>query len=171
VSLGTIKPFRFDRLIDRLLGILEPQDLVVWQVGCTTRTDLPGEVHDYLARDRFRDLAAESDAVIAQAGAGGLLDLLEMGVSPIVAPRRAAFGEHVDDHQLQAARAFAKLGLILSKEVAELSRSDLLDRPSAVRGQRSADQDANLNQFKGGRLAGFRTESAVPSGRSVTFHK
>src|SRR4051812_23398489 len=46
VTLGTIKPFRFDRLVDELLASLPAHASVTWQLGCTTRTDLPGEVHD-----------------------------------------------------------------------------------------------------------------------------
>lgn len=111
VTLGTIKPFRFDRLVDQVVATLPADVSVTWQLGCTTRTDLPGEVHSELPADRMQELFAESDLVVSHAGVASALQLGAMGANTILVPRRSARGEHVDDHQAQIARLFAGAGL------------------------------------------------------------
>ncbi len=125
VTLGTIRPYQFRRLADRVDELLPPAVHAVWQVGETDPEGLPGEVHRYMAAERFDEAVAHADAVITHAGIGTLLGLLEAGVKPIVVPRRAEFGEHVDDHQLQAARALAERGLVTARDVEELSWDDV----------------------------------------------
>jgi UDP-N-acetylglucosamine transferase subunit ALG13 len=111
VTLGTIKPFRFDRLVDSVLAHLPAHVSVTWQLGCTTRTDLPGEVHDQLPATRMQQLFEESDLVVSHAGVASALQLAAAGANTILVPRRASHDEHVDDHQAQIARLFAGAGL------------------------------------------------------------
>lgn len=132
VSLGTIRPYRFDRLVDRVLAIMDPEDRVIWQLGVTSRSDLPGEAHTMLSAETMREIAAQSDVVITHAGVGTILELLELGVAPIVVPRSAAAREHVDDHQSQICHALRELGVGFVAEVDELT-SELLDMARATR--------------------------------------
>ena len=132
VTLGTIAPYRFDRLVDRVVALLEPNDQVMWQLGSTVRDDLPGTCFLTMTHDQYLEAASTSDAVISHSGVGTILDLLEAGVSPVVVPRRKEFGEHVDDHQEQVASALASLGLVTSVEANELVRSVLSNRPCIV---------------------------------------
>ena len=111
VTLGTIKPFRFDRLVDSVLATLPADVSVTWQLGCTTRTDLPGDVHTELPATRMQELFEESDLVVSHAGVASALQLAAAGTNTILVPRRADRGEHVDDHQAQIARLFAGAGL------------------------------------------------------------
>ena len=111
VTLGTIRPFRFDRLVDHLLRALPPGVDVTWQTGCTTRRDLPGTVHAELPAPRVAELIAGSDLVVSHAGVATALQLASSGANALLVPRRAAHGEHVDDHQTQIARLFAGAGL------------------------------------------------------------
>lgn len=134
VTLGTIQPFRFDRLIDRVLDVKSDQDHIVWQVGTTTREDLPGEVATVMDASEFDRQCRAADVVVTHAGVGALLALMEMGISPIVVPRAAKFGEHVDDHQFQVARALHERGLITSIAVEDLSAALIAaPRPGIVR--------------------------------------
>jgi UDP-N-acetylglucosamine transferase subunit ALG13 len=56
-----------------------------------------------------------------------------MGISPIVVPRAAKHGEHVDDHQFQVARFLHERGLVTSVAVGELSRALICKpRPQVV---------------------------------------
>jgi UDP-N-acetylglucosamine--N-acetylmuramyl-(pentapeptide) pyrophosphoryl-undecaprenol N-acetylglucosamine transferase len=128
VTLGTIRPYRFDRLIDRVLEIRSAQDHIVWQVGATTRDDLPGEVVTVMDASEFSRQCRSADVVVTHAGVGALLELMGMGISPIVVPRAAKHGEHVDDHQFQVARFLHKRGLVTSVAVGELSPA-LICRP------------------------------------------
>lgn len=111
VTLGTIRPYRFDRAVDAVLAVLRPDDRVVWQLGATRRTDVPGDVFDELSADRLAAIAADSDVVVAHAGVGSLLQLLEIGRCPVLVVRSGANREHVDDHQRQIALAIAGRGL------------------------------------------------------------
>lgn len=120
VTLGTIRPYRFDALVDAVLASGLANEHTVWQLGETTRDDLPGRAETQIASAEFDRLAAEADVVITHAGVGTILALLEMGVHPVVVPRRMSRGEHVDDHQAQIARLTGDLGVASSREVSEL---------------------------------------------------
>lgn len=133
VTLGTIAPYRFDRLIERLKTLMRPDDHVVWQLGATSREDLQGTTFPAMSHEAYQQAALAADVVVTHSGVGTILDLLESGVSPVVVPRRSAFGEHVDDHQEQVGAAMHRMGLVSFKEVEELRRSDLATRPRIVR--------------------------------------
>jgi len=126
VTLGTIRPFRFDALVDRLLSVLPHEAEVVWQVGETSRDDLPGTVITTMPTEEFDRFVTESDVVVSHSGVGSTLRILELGKSPVLVPRRAARGEHIDDHQAQVAERLSSLGLVTTAEVPELTMEHLL---------------------------------------------
>lgn len=135
VSLGTIKPYRFDRMIDALKPALGSLDSVVWQLGVTHRQDLRGEVFDQLDADSFAFHSENADVVVTHAGVGTLMSLLDSGKKPLVMARRSAYGEHVDDHQLQVTEKLDSLGLISSfmlpinrKKLLEVANSRIVTR-------------------------------------------
>ncbi|MGY1886079.1 MULTISPECIES: glycosyltransferase [unclassified Blastococcus] len=140
VSLGTIKPFRFDALVDAVRDGVRPGDTVTWQLGATTRDDLPGDVNQEMRAEDFDRLVAKSDVFVTHAGVGTLMRALELGVRPVVVPRLAERGEHVDDHQLQVARELAGRGLVLLRAPGELTAADL--DPSGVVIRRAGDMSA-----------------------------
>ena len=111
VTLGTIRPYRFDSLVDAIIGAGLATEHTVWQLGETSRDGLPGKVLRQTTADEFKAFAMDADVVITHAGVGTLLELLEWGIHPVVAPRRKHRGEHVDDHQLQIAELMASAGL------------------------------------------------------------
>jgi UDP-N-acetylglucosamine transferase subunit ALG13 len=125
VSLGTIRPYRFDSLVDAVRALLGPDDDVTWQLGVTDRESLPGTMKREVDAESFDQLVLDSDVFVTHAGVGTLLRALELGVRPVVVPRRVARGEHVDDHQLQVARELADRGLVLLREADQLSSQDL----------------------------------------------
>ncbi|MDD0857184.1 hypothetical protein NHF46_04050 [Arthrobacter alpinus] len=49
VSLGTIRPYRFDRAVDSLKKVLAVTDQTTWQLGATTRQDISEPCHESLA--------------------------------------------------------------------------------------------------------------------------
>jgi UDP-N-acetylglucosamine--N-acetylmuramyl-(pentapeptide) pyrophosphoryl-undecaprenol N-acetylglucosamine transferase len=129
VTLGTIRPYRFDTLVDRLLSMFDRvgEVEVVWQLGSTDRDDLPGVVRATVTAEEFDRYVTESDVVISHAGVGSALKILALGRSPVLVTRRAARHEHVDDHQQQVASALAKLGLSVSVEAPDLSWEHLTE--------------------------------------------
>ncbi|MGV9714549.1 glycosyltransferase [Rhodococcus pyridinivorans] len=126
VTLGTIKPYRFDRLVDRLLQILPTNCEITWQTGVTERTDLPGDVHDTVTAEMFERFVKESDVVVSHAGVGSAMQILDLGKCPVLVPRQSAFGEHVDDHQAQIARDLGEKGLAVSVAADAIDFDDLV---------------------------------------------
>ncbi len=105
VTLGTIAPYRFDALVDAVLSLRLTGVHFVWQVGATNRDDLPGTTVDMLTEEEFLAEARRADVVVSHAGVGTILSLLELGTCPLVVPRTASRGEHVDDHQREICEA------------------------------------------------------------------
>ncbi|MFB1295260.1 glycosyltransferase [Mycobacterium sp. pW049] len=126
VTLGTIRPYRFDALVNAIVRTGLADDRTVWQLGVTDRADLPGKAVTQLSRDEFEHCAREADVVITHSGVGTLMELLDMGIYPIVVPRRAKRAEHVDDHQLQVAGVLKARGISLVSEVEDLDREAIL---------------------------------------------
>lgn len=126
VTLGTIRPFRFDAMVDAVLAAAPPGAHIVWQLGETDRADLPGEVHRTISVEDFDREASHADVVVSHAGVGSTLRLMELGISPILVPRRKARDEHVDDHQTQVASKLEAAGLLQSVEAPELELKHLL---------------------------------------------
>jgi UDP-N-acetylglucosamine transferase subunit ALG13 len=81
------------------------------------------------------DAMERASSVICHAGVGTIMSALKVGHTPVVIPRRAQYGEHVDDHQLDIANRFAERGLVVcvtsERDLAPLltPRSESEDRP------------------------------------------
>ncbi|KQS69019.1 hypothetical protein ASG41_07895 [Modestobacter sp. Leaf380] len=120
VTVGTIRPYRFDALVDAVLATGLADEHTVWQLGSTTRDDLPGRVVPLLDPAELEDCVRAADVVVTHAGVGSVLGVLEQGVVPVVVPRRAARDEHVDDHQREIAALVADLGVAVVREAGEL---------------------------------------------------
>ena len=68
---------------------------------------------------------SEADLVVAHAGVGSALMALDAGHCPVLLPRRANHGEHVDDHQILLAGELNRRGLALARDPDALTTSDL----------------------------------------------
>lgn len=130
VTLGT-SSFEFARAVrsvSRLLpDVAAPDADVVWQVGHTRVEGLglpPGARVAASVPDLDR-VVAEADLVVAHAGVGSALTALAAGHRPVLLPRRAAHGEHVDDHQEQIALDLARRGLAVAVSPDDLQVSHL----------------------------------------------
>lgn len=125
VTLGTIRPYRFDSLVDRLAEIVPADWKIVWQLGATMRDDLRGEVYEYMSVDEFDLHAKSADVVISHGGVGSALRILDTGKVPIMVPRRALRGEHVDDHQEQICGLLSDMGIARFVEADSVDLNDL----------------------------------------------
>lgn len=126
VTLGTIRPYGFRRLVDRLLAVLPADVEVLWQTGATDVSDLPIEGRAAVPAPELEAAMAEADVVIAHAGTGTALTAFELGRCPVLVPRRASHAEHIDDHQVGTAAALAARGLAVHAEVEDLTAPLLL---------------------------------------------
>ncbi|TFV74831.1 glycosyltransferase [Blastococcus sp. CT_GayMR19] len=126
VTLGTIKPYQFGRLVEHLAAVLPPHVEVVWQLGVTQPPPgLRGTVHQFMSSSEFTQETRRADVVITHAGVGTVIGLIESGIFPVVVPRRSAHMEHVDDHQEEIAELVTNLGIGLVREADELTLADL----------------------------------------------
>lgn len=126
VTLGTHADYRFDRLAVQVARLVRPEDMVVWQLGSTPAPANASEVVDDLAPAEFEALIELSDVIIGHAGLGTALAALEKGKFPILVPRRRAYREHIDDHQVKLAWELQRSSLALARDVVNLSSQDLV---------------------------------------------
>jgi len=127
VTLGTIHPYRFDRLVDRLVQAAPPGTEFTWQLGVTGRSDLPGKVTAEMSSAEFESAIASADLVVTHAGVGTIMGLLDAGKPTLVVPRRKSKNEHVDDHQLQITRQLQERSLLFTSEADDVSVDSLIE--------------------------------------------
>lgn len=105
----------FDRLlaaIDEIAGQL-PQPVFV-QFGATSSGARRGWTGTaFLDMEAFEKHVNETELLILHAGAGCVIHAIRAGKIPVVVPRRAHLGEHVDDHQMEFAMELQKAGKVL----------------------------------------------------------
>jgi UDP-N-acetylglucosamine transferase subunit ALG13 len=82
----------------------------------------------FLCRSEMDDMMRRACAVVAHGGPSTIMESRRYGRIPIVTPRRALLGEHVDDHQLRFARRLQSAGHVLLAE----SRDELLHELDGV---------------------------------------
>jgi UDP-N-acetylglucosamine transferase subunit ALG13 len=113
------------RLVELLPTVVEPGAAILWQVGATPVGGLGIDAHVTVPAAELRAAIASADLVVAHAGIGSALDALDAGVCPVLLPRRADRGEHIDDHQRGLAEHLAGRGLAVMAEADLVTRSDL----------------------------------------------
>lgn len=118
-TVGTQLPF------DRLLSALDdwaaerPDFPVLAQTGTSGRAYPHLDCRPTLDQGMFTDLIGRARLVVSHAGMGTILQAAEAGKPVIVLPRRAAFGEHRNDHQLATAAEMATLPTVTVIDQAE----------------------------------------------------
>lgn len=125
VSLGTLPRWQFRRLVEACLKVIPDGSHVLWQIGCTDVSSLPIDGREEVPADELEAATAAADVVISHAGVGSALTALRCGKRPILVPREAARGEHVDNHQRQIALELAGRNLALFRTPDTLRADDL----------------------------------------------
>jgi UDP-N-acetylglucosamine transferase subunit ALG13 len=124
VSVGTEK-FPFDRLM-RWIELLQRHDLIgeeiVVQYGSSTVLPPGSRVYRVLRESEFHQLIASARIVISHCGEGTVLLLDTLSTPYILVPRSQRFREHVDDHQVELARALERFGVPIAWGPADLVR-------------------------------------------------
>lgn len=104
---------------DRLLNAVEkaapdlPQPIHV-QNGHTPFTSTRCHIHKFLEMGEFERMVAEAELLILHAGAGSVIHAVRSGKVPVVMPRLAEYGEHIDDHQVEFANVLADAGFAVA---------------------------------------------------------
>lgn len=108
--LGTER-YPFHRALRQVASALPAGVELLRQTGHTPVADAEGPWQPWVPGDELAEAVAQADLVITHAGVGSVLSALRAGQHPVILPRRASLGEHVDDHQLQLAELLADRGL------------------------------------------------------------
>lgn len=123
VTVGT-ELWPFPRAVESVLRLGLAAE-VVWQTGSTVVHHAGRRLPQWLPAEELHDAFAAADVVITHAGVGSVLACLHHGTVPVVLPRRARHGEHIDDHQLQFARLLDERGLAVVADPDELTGEHL----------------------------------------------
>lgn len=114
VTVGSQK-FQFDRLlkaVDDLVASGAAEDGAFAQTGVCTYVPKYMRHEAFLDREGFRARMDACDVVVTHGGTGVIIGAVKDGKKTIAVPRRAEFGEHVDDHQAEIVKQFGDMGLI-----------------------------------------------------------
>lgn len=115
IVLGTQK-FQLNRLLQMVDGYVEQGKLseeIIAQRGNSDYVPKNFKSYDFLDKETFDQLIEKADMVITHSGVGSIITALKSKRPVIVFPRLKKYKEHVDDHQLDIAEAFAKKGYVL----------------------------------------------------------
>lgn len=100
----------FDRLIkkmDEIAGKTDEQ--VIMQIGYTTFKPVNAEYFSFLESfEEILRLNREARVVVSHAGAGSIVTALKEKTPVIVVPRLKKYVEHMNDHQLEIAKAMSE---------------------------------------------------------------
>jgi UDP-N-acetylglucosamine transferase subunit ALG13 len=126
--------YPFDRLLSAV-NTLEHDDDVVVQHGASSIRPRNARCLEFMSFEEVLEHIRAARVVVTHGGTGSILVALANGKRPVVVPRRREFGEAIDDHQVEFARALAPSGLITLVEDLDLL-STMIER------ERSANGDA-----------------------------
>ena len=115
ITLGT-QDKKFTRLLNNVQECIDEgkiKEEVIVQAGYTKFKSKDMQIFDLIEREKFQDLIRKCDLLITHGGVGSIITGLQNNKKVIVCPRLAKFDEHMNDHQLQITKNFAKSGYIL----------------------------------------------------------
>lgn len=78
----------------------------------TSKAPAAAPYRDYIGYEEMCSSMSRAVAVVCHGGPATIMDARRLGRVPIVVPRNADLGEHVDNHQQRFARRMAELGEI-----------------------------------------------------------
>lgn len=129
-----VHPFdRLARAVDRLKQTNQLPDDVLIQLGACNYVPQYARFERYFSFGALCDAITSAAVVVTHAGAGSTLTCIQQGKHPVMIPRRASEGEHVDDHQLPFTQKICEIGLATPVyEMDELAAAIDLARSRAI---------------------------------------
>lgn len=110
VTLGTMF-LDFGRLVKKMDEVAEKTgEQVIMQTGLCDVLPRHCERFDFKGHEEVLELQRNARVIVCHAGIGAVMDALAAGRPLVVVPRRKCFGEHLNDHQLELARAVEARG-------------------------------------------------------------
>lgn len=111
---GTQK-FPLNRMLEQMDALVEAgviTETVFAQIGYSTYRPKHYAWAEFVEGDAFEEMIRNCDLLLTHGGVGTILTGKEFGKPVLVYPRSARYGEHVDDHQWQIAKAFGERGYV-----------------------------------------------------------
>jgi UDP-N-acetylglucosamine transferase subunit ALG13 len=129
VTVGT-DSHDFSRLV-RAMDTAAFGEKVVMQIGNTEYEPKNAEWFRFEKNRVMESFYRKADVIVTHAGAGSIIRSLTNGKIPVVVPRLKEHGEHVNNHQLDIARALGKKGVVVLVEDLALLRKAIKTRKKA----------------------------------------
>jgi UDP-N-acetylglucosamine transferase subunit ALG13 len=86
---------------------------------------MPAGARAQVPISELRQAMSEADVVVSHAGVGSALTAMQAGRRALYVPRRCAYGEHVDDHQVGMAQELQSRDLVVAREACDVTFADL----------------------------------------------
>lgn len=126
-------PQPFSRIFDevnRYISAANLADLELYcQYGYTQEPLFPDGLKvvkkDFFTDTEFKSLIRTCDRVISHCGVGSIIECLSVGKKPIVLPRSANNGEHIDNHQHELYEYLSSLNYVEKLADVEISTTHL----------------------------------------------
>ena len=115
--LGTQK-FQLNRLLKEIDELIETGEItqeVVAQIGVSDYEPRNYKFFRYIDKSQFDEYIAHASLIITHSGVASIITALKAKKPVVVYPRLQKFHEHVDDHQLDIAKAFEKKNYVLCR--------------------------------------------------------
>lgn len=124
VTVGTHEQ-QFDRLVRAVDGLVADGAIaepVFVQTGYCTYEPKHCEWARFVPAPEMRSLMEGADVVVTHGGPSSFVEAMAAGKVPVVVPRRAEYGEHVNDHQADFVRRVAERvgGIVPVYDVSDL---------------------------------------------------
>ena len=115
IVLGTQK-FQLNRLLKEVDDSIEQGRItqkVIAQVGMSDYEPKHYQYYRYIDKEQFDEYISKARVIITHSGVGSIISALKLNKPVVVYPRLKKYKEHVDDHQLDIAKAFEKKKYVL----------------------------------------------------------
>ncbi len=127
VTVGTHEqPFnRLIKEIDNLKATGVIQEDVIIQSGYSDYEPKACEFSRFFSYGEMQELIARAHIVITHGAPATFLPVMQHGKTPIVVPRQKAFGEHINNHQLDFCEAVSEqqTPILIIKDIADLQKT------------------------------------------------
>jgi beta-1,4-N-acetylglucosaminyltransferase len=146
VTVGGMRPFdRLVRVVDRIAGKLDEK--VVMQIGSTDFEPKNCRYFRFVPQEEIDKWYSDARVIIAHAGIGTILAVLEHNKPLILVPRMKRYGEVFDDHQLEIAREMEKRGITVVHDLGNLESAIEIASLHSIRSKDEATLVRRLKEY------------------------
>lgn len=135
VTVGTHEQ-PFDRLVEYIDNLKKNniiKEEVIMQTGYSKYEPQFCTWSKFYPYDEMTELVSKAGIVITHGGPSSFIMPLQMGKTPVVVPRRKEYNEHVNNHQVEFAKAVAeRQGTIIVVENIKKLKNTILNYDSIV---------------------------------------